>query len=117
MRWVFLALLMVLVGAPGCGKRKVAQFSEPSLTGTRPNVVLTPTTALVGKIISVNPTTRFAVLNFPINKLPALEQRMYVYRKGLKVGEVKVTGPQRDDNIVADITAGEAATGDEVRDR
>jgi hypothetical protein len=42
---------------------------------------------------------------------------MNVYRRGLKVGEVKVTGPQRDDNIVADITAGEAAVGDEVRDR
>ncbi len=117
MRLVFLALLVVLISAPGCGKSKTAKFSDPSLVGTRPKAVLTPSTALVGKIVSVNPTTRFAVLNFPINKLPALEQRMNVYRKGLKVGEVKVTGPQRDDNIVADITAGEAAVGDEVRDR
>jgi hypothetical protein len=80
-------------------------------------VIVTPSTALVGKIVSVVPQSRIAVLNFPINKLPALEQRMNVYRRGLKVGEVKVTGPQRDDNIVADITAGEAAAGDEVRDR
>jgi hypothetical protein len=33
----------------------------------------------------------------------------------LKVGEVKVTGPQREDNIVADLAAGEAEVGDEAR--
>ena len=50
-------------------------------------------------------------------RLPALEQRLIVYRGGLKVGEVKVSGPQQDDNIVADIVAGQAEAGDEVRDQ
>jgi hypothetical protein len=57
------------------------------------------------------------VLNFPIGKLPFIAQRLNVYRHNLKVGEVKVTGPQREDNIVADISAGEAQVGDDVRDR
>jgi hypothetical protein len=43
------------------------------------------------------------------------EQRLNLYRRGLRVGEVKVTGPQREDNIVADLVAGEAEVGDEVR--
>jgi hypothetical protein len=33
------------------------------------------------------------------------------------VGEVRITGPQNDDNIVGDILAGEAALGDSIRDR
>lgn len=43
-------------------------------------------------------------------------KRLNVYRNGLKVGELKVTGPQRDNNTVADIVAGECQVGDEVRE-
>jgi len=55
------------------------------------------------------------VLSFPLGKMAAADQRLSLYRRGLKVGEVKVTGPVREDNIVADLLAGEAAVGDEVR--
>ena len=47
--------------------------------------------------------------------MPSLDQRLSLYRKGLKIGEVKVTGPQQDDNMIADLVAGEAEVGDEVR--
>jgi hypothetical protein len=67
--------------------------------------------------VSVNAGARFVVLTFPIGQMPALERRLNVYRRGLKVGEVKITGPQRDDNTVADVLAGEAQAGDEVRDK
>ena len=40
-----------------------------------------------------------------------------LYRRGLKAGEIKITGPQLEDNVVADIVAGDAEAGDEVRDR
>jgi len=33
------------------------------------------------------------------------------------VGEVKVTGPQRDNDTVADLVTGTAQAGDEVRDQ
>ena len=49
----------------------------------------TPETALVGKVIRVNAAARFAVMSFPIGRLPALEQRLSVYRLGLKTGEIK----------------------------
>ncbi len=71
--------------------------------------------ATAGKVVRVNPNARFAVLNFPIGTMPPPNQQLNVYRQGLKVGEVKATGPQQDDNVVADITSGEVQVGDEVR--
>lgn len=76
-----------------------------------------PASGLTGKVARYNEAGRFAVLEFPLGKMPRLEQRLFVYRNGLKVGELKVTGPQRDEHIVADVLAGEAQPGDEVRDR
>ena len=80
-------------------------------------LMVTPQSVLTGRVISFDATGHFVVLNFPVAHLPRLEQRMDVLRQGVKVGEIKVTGPQRDDHIVADVTAGEARPGDEVRER
>lgn len=85
--------------------------------GTDSKPIVTPDTALVGKVVAVNNPGRFVVLNFPVGRMAAVGQVLGVYRDGLKVGELKVSGPQRDDNIVADLTAGEARVGDTVRDR
>jgi len=70
--------------------------------------------ALVGKVVMVNPTARFVVLTFPLGQLPAADQRLDIYRASLKVGEVKVSARQREDSIVADITAGDCQIGDEA---
>jgi hypothetical protein len=72
---------------------------------------------LTGKISAYNAIGRFVVLTFPLTQMPAIEQTLFVYRDNLKVGEVKVTGPQKDDNIVADLVKGEARVGDVVKDR
>ena len=69
----------------------------------------------MGKVTKVNLEGHFVVLTFPIGHLPALEQHLNLYRHGLKTGEVRVSGPQLDDNIVGDIIAGEAQPGDDVR--
>jgi hypothetical protein len=82
---------------------------------TNENGVLTLTNPLHGRVASVNVNLRFVVLDFALKQLPAIEQRLGVYREGLKVGEVKVTGPERGGNIVADLVAGEVRVGDEVR--
>lgn len=75
----------------------------------------TPENALVGKVALVNAPGRFVVLNFPLGKMALVDQRLNLYRHGTKVGEVKVSGPQREANIVADLVAGEAEIGDEAR--
>ena len=89
--------------------------ASPSLVSQK--LIVTPETSLSGKVVKVNTTGRFAVLNFPIGHLPALDQHLVVYRLGLKVGEIKVSGPQLDDNVVGDLVAGTAEAGDEVRDQ
>ena len=90
-------------------KRKPATSPAPDL--------VTPDVSLTGKVSRYNEAGRFVVLEFPIAHLPGVGQTLFVYRNGLKVGEVKVTGPQRDDHTVADLSAGEAQVGDEVREQ
>ena len=116
----FLVVVAGVLVIAGCaGKRNAqTQDSARARSGTNsPNqkLVVTPATSLVGKVVQVNTAGRFVVLNFPLGRLPALEQRMNLYRGGLKVGEVKITGPQDDDNIVADLTTGDSEVGDQAR--
>jgi hypothetical protein len=80
------------------------------------NPVVTRGHAVAGRVASVNTAGRFVVLTFPLGAMPAMDKRLNVYRSGLKVGEVKVTGPQLDINIDADILAGECQIGDEVKE-
>jgi len=89
--------------------------NRPVALSTSTRVIVTQDTLLVGKVTKVNLEGHFVVLTFPIGHLPALEQRLNLYRHGLKTGEVRVTGPQLDDNIVGDIIVGEAEPGDDVR--
>jgi hypothetical protein len=64
----------------------------------------------------LNAVGRFVVLNFPADRLPKLQQTMFIYRSGLKVAEVKITGPQdAENNIVADLVSGDPKIGDNVR--
>jgi hypothetical protein len=66
-------------------------------------------------VATVNQGGRFVVLRFPIGAMPAVDRRFGVYREGMKVGELRVSGPQYDNNTVADIVAGECRVGDEAR--
>ena len=84
---------------------------------SKEKVTVTSDTSFLGKVATVNSTARFVVLNFPVGHLPPLDQHLNVNRRGIKVGELKVTGPQLDENIVADIVSGDAQAGDEVTSR
>ncbi len=68
-----------------------------------------------GRVVSVNASLRFVVIDFGLGRMPSVGTRWGVYRGGLKVGEVKITGPQEETNIVGDITSGDARSEDEVR--
>ncbi len=120
--------ILVLVIA-GCAAKKPAQappavFSPvPGVTAATTNAAapsqpstLTPETGLNGKIISVDNSARFVVAGFPGGQLPPNDRKFNVYRQGLKVGQIKISGPQLNQNIVADLTEGEAQPGDDVRE-
>jgi hypothetical protein len=113
-------MLLVALALSGCARKKLADsvflpLPRAGASGTNETLLLTSQLALVGKVAVVNTTGRFVVLNFPLGKMAAVDRRLDVYRRGIKVGEVRVTGPQREDNIVADLVAGEAQVGDEAR--
>jgi hypothetical protein len=77
---------------------------------------VTPGEGRNGRIVSVNPSARYAVLSYGVGvPLPAVGQVLSVYRAGLKVAEIKVSGPSRDSNTVGDMLTGEGQVGDEVR--
>jgi hypothetical protein len=100
---------------PQAGSAARPAVSGQSLSVTNQGTVLTLSSTLSGKVAKVNVPLRFVVLDFGLDRLPAQDQRLSVYRQGLKVGELKVTGPVMLTNIVADVVAGEANEGDEVR--
>jgi hypothetical protein len=117
---IFLTLLLAGCAAPQ--PKPVGDLPPPTKAKSakqnpKSALLVTPNPVLTGHVVSFNATGRFVVLNFPVGHLPALEQRLALFRQGVKVGEVKVTGPQRDDHVVADVTEGEARAGDEVRER
>jgi hypothetical protein len=90
-----------------------APEASANQSGTAPQ--MTPLSSASGKVVAVNSNLRFVVVDFFLSKLPQLEQRLGVYRQGQKVGEVRISGPEQRNNIVADVVAGEAKIGDEVR--
>jgi hypothetical protein len=112
MKYLLPATLLSLVIIGGCATQPQSAPEPP------PGALLvTPEHSLAGKVVIYNLVGRFVVLDFPVGRMPVLDQTLFVYRQGLKVGEVKVTGPERDTNTVADLVSGEAQKGDEVRDR
>ena len=113
---------MIGVLMAGCVSKPPARWNQPSTTVATPgaiglpSTIVTPELSNTGRITSVNPTARFVVITYPVGiPLPELERRLGAYRAGLKVGEIKITGPSRDLNTVADIIAGECRVGDEIR--
>ena len=115
-----LTLLLTLLLTNGCSlfhsQAKPAKTPVPA--GTAVPAIVTPDNSLTAKVARYNSAGRFVVLSFPPGQMPRLEQSLFLYRNGLKVGEVKVTGPQdSNNNIVADLVTGEAQVGDEVRDQ
>jgi hypothetical protein len=103
-----------------CGMALVAGCAHPKTAGNNhaikpEKVVIHPDLRPVGKVQLVNAQGRFVVMNFLAGQVPALNTHLSVYRDGLKVGDVKVTGPERESDTVGDIMAGEIQVHDEVR--
>ncbi len=129
MRLVLSVILLVGLVGPGCVWHKQTTAEAGSTPGSAESnaaakdrasgqkLIVTPDHPLVGRVVSVNTVGKFVVLNFPLGSMPTEDQRLQVYRRGLKVAELKVTNLRYDDNVVADIIAGSTDVGDEARDR
>ena len=109
-------VLLSAMLAAGCASNKTKTAATPPAPPVS-TAIVTPDLSLEAKVVSVNTVGRFVVLNFPSGQLPKSETAVFLYRGGLKVAEVKITGPQDGNNTVGDIISGEAAAGDNVRDQ
>src|SRR5262249_15853606 len=112
LRW-FCMITLVLAGCASPSKHDL----PPAETGaaSTPPVIVTPAQGMSGRVALANMQARYVVLTFPLGAMPQADQKLNLYRDGLKVGEIRVTGMQRDNNTIADIVAGDARVGDEVR--
>lgn len=125
MRSVLITLLLALVWT-GCAHSKTVKPAPPApppkvkavpIKATPPQKpTVTATNALAGKVVLVNATLRFVVVDFSVGRKPAPGQRLGVYRKEQKIGEVKISSQSRDVNFAADLVTGEVRVGDEVRE-
>jgi hypothetical protein len=122
----FWILLLIAISANGCvlfhHRQKPAvptpaPASAKAAPGAKLHPIITPDNSLTAKVASYNSIGRFVVLTFPVGPMPVMDQTLFLYHNGLKVGEVKITGPRRDNDIVADLVTGTAQDGDEVRDQ
>lgn len=125
----FFNLLLVAILANGCALFHHRQAkTAPPAPATIPHIfpatnapaamfkpIITPDNSLTAKVAAYNAAGRFVVLTFPVGPMPAMGQTMFLYRNGLKAGEIKISGPQQDNNVVADLLTGTAQVGDEVR--
>lgn len=97
--------------------KPAAKRTATPATIAAPKPIVTPDFSLAAKVVSVNTVGRFVVLSFPASQMPKLEQTLFLYRAGLKTATVRITGPQQENNIVADLTSGDAQVGDTVSDK
>lgn len=111
----FAVLVCALCLAAGCATKAPSSAESPANSSLLPAPgIVTFDPRPVGVVWKVNPTRKFAVLRFPIGLMPAVGRELKVRRDGIEVGTLRVTGPQLDDGIVADIVSGECQPGDEA---
>jgi len=82
-------LLLVAMLANGCAlfhhRAKTAKTS-PSAGETTP-AIITPDNSLTARVVSYNTSGRFVVLSFPVGQMPKMDQSLFLYRDGMKVGD------------------------------
>lgn len=130
------ALGMLLVGCrstPGSsqpGERNVPKANVSTKGGglVRPesgsaastNAATAKATTLLpasGRIHSVSPVAPFVVVDYILGGMPPLQSTLDVFRAGQKVGQVRLSGPEQNGFVAADILNGILQVDDEVRVR
>lgn len=81
-------------------------------TNTPPATVILPAS---GKIHSVNAGLKFVVIDYTLGGMPPLQSVLGVYRGSEKIGQLRLSGPERNGFVAADVLEGFLQPGDEVR--
>ena len=89
-----------------------AARETPPATNAASAAVVLPAS---GRVHSVNAGRRFVVIDYTLGGMPELQSVLGVYRSGQKVGEVRLSGPERNGFVAADVVDGYLQVDDEVR--
>jgi len=105
-----------LPSQPSKGGRLV-QTAPPADPVGRTNTAATDPLVLPtsGRIHSVNPGLQFVVVDYTIGGAPPMQSLVPVYRGNQKVGQLRLTGPERNGFVAADVVEGILQVDDEVR--
>ncbi len=99
--------------------RQPASKPAPPVASQQPKPVsqpvIKPDLQISGQVAMVNAGAKFVVVTFPPGPMPQPGQRLIIYHNGIKAAEVKVTGPQHENDTVADIISGDIQLHDEAR--
>lgn len=68
-----------------------------------------------GRIHSINAGLQFVVVDYTLGGIPPLQSLLPVYRGDQKVGQIRLTGPERNGFVAADVVEGILQNDDEVR--
>ena len=108
------AAAVVFSGCAGSGTAAPARTASTP-AGSRTGPVPEELEGTPARIVSTNPDLGFVVIDFTSRPLPAVGEKVDVYRGEKKVGVVRITEPVRAPLATADIVEGEIRTGDEAR--
>ena len=112
LKWVTAIVALGLAGCTLPGKWGGAAQPLAKPGGT---TMVTPAHRVQGKVVRTNSQLNFVVLDFGLQGLPLTGQQFAIYRLGIKVGQVRVSGPAWDTYAVADIVEGQIWKGDEAK--
>src|SRR5271154_1642088 len=108
-----IGLLCAALLLSGCVHSKQPANAPPPPEKTNSqHTYITPDFRTVGRVEMVNTEGRFVVLSFPPGGVPPAGQHWRITHRGLKIGQVTISGPQREIDTVADITDGTANVGE-----
>lgn len=104
-------LILALSFLTACRSAQPAsEASNPPSTGP----LVTPEASNIGNVALVNDTAKYVIVSFRGGTAPAQGEKFSLYRRGLKVGEIRISGPQDNALTAADLLNGSAKIGDEL---
>lgn len=103
--------------APVAGKGSEALMARETTPTETPSTNAPPPIVLPasGRVHSVNIGERFVVIDYTLGGMPPLQSVLNVYRSNQKVGEIRLSGPERNGFVAGDIIDGFLQVDDEVR--
>ncbi len=112
---ILLVVLLLAVATSGCRLFEKHGTAPKPVAASSPAIV-TPDTSLRRKCFGQFGGT-FRRVGFSRRPVASDGSDVLHLPGGIKVAEVKITGPEQDNNIVADLASGDAQAGDAVRDQ